>query len=135
MGNRANVIFKQENGYLGLYMHHGGYELRQDVARALQVVLDNNREQDVSYGTRIMVSQIIGEAWSGICSFGLNAGQTPAQAIEDNDNNDIVMIDWFEGTIAFYEAVRVLDQRVFALGNLKEKYTLSEFAQKETQIS
>jgi len=72
MGARTNFIFKQGDNYLTLYSHWGGETKMIDLALALQKA--KPRWQDSSYGTRIIVSQLIGNAWDSETGFGLIAG-------------------------------------------------------------
>lgn len=106
MGNRANAVFKQDGGYLGLYMHHGGYDYKQQLAIALERVVDAGRVSDVGYATRIAVSNMIGNDWTQDLSYGLYVGATINEVITDNEN-DIVVVDWDKETVSIYEYYRI----------------------------
>lgn len=121
MGNRANAVFKQDGGYLGLYMHNGGYDHKKNLALALQRVVNAGRVSDVGYATRIAVSDMIGTDWSQDLSYGLYVGATMHEVITDNEN-DIIVVDWDREIVSVYNYYRI-DL------NLKgvNEYTIREF--------
>lgn len=128
MGDRANVVFKQGKGYLGLYLHNGGYRVKSDVANTLQRVVDARRTSDDGYATRIAISNIIGNDWSQDYSYGLYAGATINDAIADNEH-DIIVIDWEDGTVLLYD----FDFGKWVIKDVKQTYTFDEFIKKFKQ--
>lgn len=123
MGDRANAVFKQDSGYLALYTHNGGYRIKADVANAIDRVIKAGRVNDTGYATRIAISNIIGEGWKGDLNYGLFVGSTIDETITDN-GNDIIVVN-FEG-----DKVNIHADAIMGAGNIKESYSLQEFASK-----
>ena len=75
MGDRANWGFIQEVGapIINLYTHWQGSERHELLANALQYA--RPRWSDPSYGTRIVISQIIGDEWSNETGWGLTVDE------------------------------------------------------------
>lgn len=80
MGARVSFIFKEENDVaigepvkpsVVLYSHWGADTWEVDLACALSVA--EPRWDDPSYGTRIIISNLIGEQWKDLLSFGIYA--------------------------------------------------------------
>ena len=77
MGDRAVIGFKEsqnDTAPIWLYSHWGGSSQRVDLARALNA--SRKRWSDSSYATRIAVSHIIADDWSGELNYGLSAGES-----------------------------------------------------------
>lgn len=75
MGDRIVFSIKQDKDLsVNLYSHWGGYDRFLDLARALQAA--EPRWNDVSYATRIIVSQLIGDQWNDELGFGLWASNS-----------------------------------------------------------
>ena len=72
MGARTNFTFITADGALTLYSHWGGESKFQDLARALERA--QARQGDTSYELRIIISQLIGQAWDSETGFGLFVG-------------------------------------------------------------
>lgn len=75
MGDRIVYSIKQDKDLsVNLYSHWGGYDRFAALARALKAA--EPRWNDVSYGTRIIVSQLIGDQWDQELGFGLWASNS-----------------------------------------------------------
>jgi hypothetical protein len=87
MGARVFFNIKQNNGmYISLYSHWGEDTRHWDLAFALDRA--RPRWSDASYGTRIIISQLIGKDWESETGYGLWAGPNP---IYDETSIDIDM--------------------------------------------
>lgn len=71
MGARINFVFKQYENKpnVVLYSHWGADTWEEDLACALSVA--KPRWDDISYGTRITISNLIGERWKSETGFGI----------------------------------------------------------------
>lgn len=87
MGARTNFHFKQGDNYITLYSHWGGGSQSRDLAAALHKA--KPRWNDVSYATRIAISQLIGNEWDEETGYGLFAGYEGGQ--EEYDELEIDM--------------------------------------------
>jgi hypothetical protein len=75
MGDRIVYSIKQDKDLsVNLYSHWGGYGRFEDLARALKAA--EPRWSDMSYCTRIIVSQLIGNQWNEETGFGLWASNS-----------------------------------------------------------
>ena len=80
MGDRANIILKQEEGdKIYLYTHWGGYKIKQVVADALDRGRD--RWSDEPYLNRIIFSELVKEDIEGLSGYGLST------SIDDGEDN------------------------------------------------
>ena len=87
MGNRANFVFVQPSGdSIVLYGHWGGHEMLHNLADAVEKA--RGRWEDVSYATRIAISQLIGDQWDMETGWGLHINE-----IGDNEHK-IPVIDF-----------------------------------------
>jgi hypothetical protein len=92
MGDRCNVIFKQEDGcYLGLYHHSAGYRVKELAATGISAVLEAGRQNHEAYANRIAVSHIVGNQWSNDLNYGLKAATTINGAMQDNQRDVVVV--------------------------------------------
>jgi hypothetical protein len=96
MGDRANFGFKQMGGTVFLYAHWGGYQMMNTLANAIKVVMDNGREDDPVYATRIAISHIIGDEWASPYGYGISVN-----TITDNEHS-IPIVDWTQGNVSLY---------------------------------
>lgn len=71
MGARTNFELQDSKGSVWLYSHWGGDSKVQDLAEALYHA--GPRWGDDSYAMRIVVSRLIGEAWSGETGYGIGS--------------------------------------------------------------
>lgn len=96
MGDRANFGFVQPNGNtIVLYGHWAGYNMLGRLADA--VIEARPRWNDTSYGTRIAISQIIGDQWNEETGWGLTVNE-----ISDNEHK-IAIIDFDQQTFSLHE--------------------------------
>lgn len=95
MGDRFVVGFqdKPENPILYLYSHWGGEAQDKILANALNSA--QGRWGDPDYGTRIVVSQIIGEYWQDRLGFGLSVNHF---AMPDYDT--IQVVEWHSQSVS-----------------------------------
>lgn len=128
MGARGNILFSQGMGYIGLYLHNGGYNMKEKLAHAIQRVVDCGRVSDIGYANRIAISDIIGDDWSQNYSYGLYAGATMNEAIADNEY-DIIVVDWNSEQVLIYD----FDYGKWQVTTVKESYTFNEFVSKYLQ--
>lgn len=92
MGDRAVIGFKESKNDpapIWLYSHWGGSSQREDLAAALEA--SRRRWSDPSYATRIAVSRIIADSWSGELNYGLSAGAS--FSLPDYDFVSVVVWD------------------------------------------
>ena len=95
MGDRIVYSIKQDKDLsVNLYSHWGGYDRFATLARALKAA--EPRWNDVSYGTRIIVSHLIGDEWADELGFGLWASNE--HGMYGGDHPDII-IDLINKTV------------------------------------
>lgn len=95
MGDRIVYTIKQDqNLSINLYSHWGGYGRFEALAAAVKAA--EPRWDDVSYATRIIVSQLIGDQWAEETGFGLWASSE--HGMYGGDHPDII-IDMTNKTI------------------------------------
>jgi len=99
MGDRANFGVKQGNDTVYLYGHWAGYGMMSTLANALDKVKEAGRLDDEAYATRIMFSQIVGEAWTGALGWGITVNY-----IGDNEHK-VPVVDFRKGTVTLYDYV------------------------------
>ena len=88
MGDRVVFSIKQDKDLsVNLYSHWGGYDRFAALARALKAA--EPRWNDVSYGTRIIVSHLIGDDWADELGFGLWASNE--HGMYGGDHPDIII--------------------------------------------
>jgi hypothetical protein len=71
MGARTVFEVKDREGSIFLYSHWGGDTKLEDAVAAL--VKAQPRWSDTTYGMRIFISQIIGDAWDSETGYGISA--------------------------------------------------------------
>ena len=75
MGDRIVYSIKQDKDLsVNLYSHWGGQDRYINLAIALKAA--EPRWNDISYGTRIILSQLIGEYWNQELGFGIWASNS-----------------------------------------------------------
>lgn len=92
MGARVQFVFIQDDSgkNLTLYSHWGADTWEVDLAYALDKA--RPRWDDASYGSRIVVSQLIGEQWNEETGFGLYVSD---ETDYTSDNwSETVMVDF-----------------------------------------
>lgn len=92
MGSRTEWIIKTDNSNtaIHLYSHHGGEDKFVDTQSAL--LSAQSRWDDVSYGARIFISNIIRDDWSSTLGFGIAVG---------NDTENLFEESYFHAVIDF----------------------------------
>ena len=95
MGARTNFHFKQGDNFITLYSHWGGDSKMQDLADAIAKA--SPRWDDISYATRIMISQLVGESWNSETGYGLFAdaigGEESYEHTVIDLDNKLVIVD------------------------------------------
>jgi hypothetical protein len=95
VGDRANFGFRQGEDVIFLYGHWAGYEMLKTLADALKASAP--RWNDVAYGTRWTISNIIGTDWAGEYGWGLTVN-----ALCDNEHS-IPVVDFAKGTVSLHQ--------------------------------
>jgi len=97
MGDRANVLlheseFDAVNGGIYFYTHSGGWDLPEDLRKALTAA--KPRWHDPQYAMRIIVSHLIGDDWRYETGYGLSTRM--------GDNSyPIIYVDFTHETVVF----------------------------------
>lgn len=117
MGDRVVYTIKQDSNLsLNLYSHWGGYSRFEDLARALEAA--RPRWNDSSYGSRIIISQLIGDQWNSETGFGLWA------STEDGDyggDHPDINIDFVNKTVSDETGTHTFEQFIAYHGVLSEQ--------------
>jgi hypothetical protein len=100
MGDRAVFGFKatKESQPIWLYSHWGGSSQTSDLAKA--IVAAAPRWNDPHYATRIAISQIVGDDWSGELGYGISAGD---DQFSHPDYDTIPVVIWSERVVVLWE--------------------------------
>lgn len=105
MGDRIVYTIRQGKDLsVNLYSHWGGYDRFTTLAKAIKAA--EPRWNDVSYGTRIIVSHLIGDEWKQELSFGLWASNSDGDY--GGDHPDIV-IDMINKTVEDETGIHLFD--------------------------
>ena len=101
MGDRAVIGFRasREDIPVFLYSHWGGSERYRDAARVIEEA--RPRWTDPAYATRIAISQIVADDWSGELGFGISAGHN---SFCQPDYDDVIIISWRDRTVEIVSA-------------------------------
>jgi hypothetical protein len=117
MGNRANLGLKIDNdNTIVLYQHWAPEHLMRQYANALREAMP--RWHDPYYGSRIVMSQIIGDDWKQEYGYGLTVNQ-----ISDNEHH-VVIIDFTK------QQVHLLEGEDVVKPTIKVSWTFSKFCDK-----
>lgn len=103
MGDRANFGLRQEDGnIIYVYGHWAGEGMLSRFANAL-VKAESRIPFDPAYSTRIIISQLIGEDWSGELGWGIsinrmvdNEHKVPVYDFA-TDTVTLFNFDWYQG--------------------------------------
>lgn len=103
MGDRANFGIRQEDGnILYVYGHWAGEGMLSRFANALSKA-ESRIPHDPAYGTRIIVSQLIGDDWRGELGWGIsintmvdNEHKVPVYDFA-TDTVTLFNFDWYRG--------------------------------------
>lgn len=105
MGDRANFGIQQpDSNTIYVYGHWAGEDMLSRFAKALDRA-SNRLPHDSAYGTRIIISQLIGTDWSGELGWGItvnylsdNEHKVPVYSFAD-DTVSLYDYDWKTGTL------------------------------------
>ena len=98
MGDRANFGIRQNDGnIIFIYGHWAGEGMLAKFANALDHVQNAGRIDDPAYGTRIIISQLIGEAWSGDLGWGITLNH-----LADNEHK-VPVFDFATREVTLYD--------------------------------
>lgn len=99
MGDRANFGIRQDDGNtIFVYGHQAGEGILAKFANALEHGTVANRiPRDIAYGTRIIISQLIGESWKGATGWGITVN-----TLSDNEHK-VPVYDFATDTVSLYD--------------------------------
>jgi hypothetical protein len=98
MGDRANFGLRQVDGNtIFIYGHWAGEGMLARFANALDHVQNLGRIDDQAYANRIIISQLIGEAWSGEYGWGITVNY-----LTDNEHK-VPVFDFADRTVTLYD--------------------------------
>ena len=121
MGDRANFGIRQTDGNtIFVYGHWAGDGMLAKFANALEHTQNVGRIDDPAYGTRIIISQLIGEAWSGELGWGITVNY-----LADNEHK-VPVYDFALREVTLYD----YDWKSGVLTNAIVTFSLNEFIRK-----
>ena len=121
MGDRANFGLRQNDGnIIFIYGHWAGEGMLARFANALRHTQNVGRIDDPAYGTRIIISQLIGEAWSGDLGWGITVNH-----LADNEHK-VPVFDFAFQTVTLYD----YDWKAGVLTDMIVTFSLNEFINK-----
>ena len=99
MGDRANFGIRQNDGNtIFVYGHWAGEGMLANFANALERGTDAGRiPSDPAYGTRIIISQLIGPGWQTDLSWGITIN-----TLSDNEHK-VPVYDFVTDTVSLYD--------------------------------
>jgi hypothetical protein len=121
MGDRANFGIRQNDGNtIFVYGHWAGENMLARFANALDYTQNVGRIDDPAYGTRIIISQLIGEGWSSDLGWGITVNH-----LADNEHK-VPVFDFALQTVTLYD----YDWKAGVLTGIIVEFTLNEFIRK-----
>ena len=121
MGDRANFGIRQADGNtIFVYGHWAGYQMLARFAKAIDRVVDAGRIDDDAYATRIIISDLIGDAWSQDLGWGITVNN-----LADNEHK-VPVYDLTNDTVTLYDA----DWRTAALTDKIVEFSREDFVRK-----
>lgn len=121
MGDRANFGIKQTNGdTIYVYGHWAGDGMLARFANALDYTQNVGRIDDEAYGTRIIISQLIGDGWSSDLGWGITVNY-----LADNEHK-VPVYDFAFQTVTLYD----YDWTAGGLTDMIVTFSLNEFIRK-----
>lgn len=98
MGDRANFGIRQIDGNtIFVYGHWAGEGMLARFANALGHTQNAGRIDDPAYATRIIISQLIGDDWSGDLGWGITVNH-----LADNEHK-VPVFDLADRTVTLYD--------------------------------
>lgn len=121
MGDRANFGLRQVDGNtIFIYGHWAGEGMLARFANALSHAQEAGRIDDQAYGNRIIISQLVGDAWSGDYGWGVTVNY-----IGDNEHK-VPVFDFAFQTVTLYD----YDWKSGLLTDMIVTFSLNEFINK-----
>jgi hypothetical protein len=121
IGDRANFGIRQNDGNtIFVYGHWAGEGMLARFANALDYTQNVGRIDDPAYGTRIIISQLIGEGWSSDLGWGITVNY-----IADNEHK-IPVFDFATREVTLYD----YDWTAGVLTDIIVTFPLNEFIRK-----
>ncbi len=125
MGDRANFGIRQADGNtIFVYGHWAGHEMLARFAKALARVHRAGRIGDDSYAARIIISDLIGEAWSEDSGWGISVNR-----LGDNEHK-VPVYDVLTDKVTLYDA----DWRSVGLGDKIVEFSREDFVRKYSKV-
>jgi len=121
MGDRANFGIRQNDGnIIFVYGHWAGEGMLAKFANALDRVQDAGRIDDQAYANRIIISQLVGDAWSSDLGWGVTVNY-----LADNEHK-VPVFDFAFKTVTLYD----YDWKSGLLTDIIVEFSLNEFINK-----
>ena len=122
MGDRANFGIRQADGNtIFVYGHWAGEGMLARFANVLDYTQNVGRIDDPAYGTRIIISQLIGDGWTSDLGWGITVNY-----LADNEHR-VPVFDFADRTVTLYDfdwMAGVLTDKIvtFPLNDFIRKY-------------
>jgi len=121
MGDRANFGLRQVDGnIIYVYGHWAGEGMLARFANALDRVQDAGRIDDQAYANRIIISRLVGDAWSSDYNWGVTVNY-----LADNEHK-VPVYDFAFQTVTLYD----YDWTAGVLTDIIVEFSLNEFIRK-----
>jgi hypothetical protein len=121
MGDRANFGIRQADGnIIFVYGHWAGENMLAKFANAIGRAVTAGRIGDDAYATRIIISDLIGDAWKHDLGWGITIN-----TLADNEHK-IPVFDLSNDTVTLYDA----DWRSVGLGDKIVEFSREDFVRK-----
>jgi hypothetical protein len=121
MGDRANFGLRQVDGNtIFVYGHWAGEGMLAKFANALDYTQNVGRIDDQAYANRIIISQLVGESWSGDLGWGVTVNY-----LADNEHK-VPVYDFAFQTVTLYD----YDWKSGVLTDIIVEFSLNEFIRK-----
>jgi hypothetical protein len=121
MGDRANFGIRQNDGnIIFVYGHWAGEGMLAKFANALDHVQNVGRIDDQAYANRIIISQLVGESWSGDLGWGVTVNY-----LADNEHK-VPVYDFALREVTLYD----YDWKSGVLTDMIVTFSLNEFIRK-----
>lgn len=126
MGDRANFGIRQNDGNtIFVYGHCAGEGMLANFANALERGTDAGRiPGDPAYGTRIIISQLVGPGWQTDLNWGITIN-----TFNDNEHK-IPVYDFATDTVSLYNETPYIRGQAPALGDRIVEFSRENFIRK-----